>query len=109
MVEVVRAKAAAAGAGDVRPVVSAAETLDAEPAGCQNSAVDVDLVFYATCSYSLMRPPRTGRCLICCWVRSAAGWSGRGRVQLAASVGAWSVVVGLVPGHHGARVAFAGY
>jgi SAM-dependent methyltransferase len=31
MVELVRAKAAAAGAGDVRPVVSDAETLDAEP------------------------------------------------------------------------------
>jgi hypothetical protein len=47
-------------------------------AGCHNSAVGVGLVFYATCSYSLMRPPRTGRRLICCWVRSAAGWSGRG-------------------------------
>ncbi len=31
MVEVVRAKAAAQGAGDVRPIVSDAETLDAEP------------------------------------------------------------------------------
>ena len=34
---------------------------------------------------------------------------GTGRVQLAASVGASSVVVGLVLGHHGAQVAFAEY
>ena len=46
--------------------------------GFQNSATDVDLVFYAARSYSLMRPPRTGRRLICSWERSAAGWSGRG-------------------------------
>ncbi len=44
-----------------------------EPAGCQNSAAAPDLVFYATRSYSLMRPPRTGRRLIRSLERSAAG------------------------------------
>src|SRR5258707_4980054 len=48
------------------------------PAGFQNPAAGLDLGFYAACSYSLMRPPRTGRRLIRSWVRSAVGWSGRG-------------------------------
>ena len=34
--------------------------------------------FYAARSYSLMRPPRTGRRIIRLQERSAAGWSGRG-------------------------------
>jgi hypothetical protein len=46
--------------------------------GFQNSATGLDLGVYAARSYSLMRPPRTGRRLIRSWVRSAAGWSGRG-------------------------------
>jgi hypothetical protein len=46
--------------------------------GFQNSATGPDLGFYATCSYSLMRPPRTGRRWIRSWERSATGWSGRG-------------------------------
>jgi hypothetical protein len=29
-------------------------------------------------TYSLRKPPRTGRRLICSWERSATGWSGRG-------------------------------
>jgi hypothetical protein len=33
---------------------------------------------YAACSYSLIRPPRTGRRLICSSLRSEMGWSGRG-------------------------------
>jgi Integrase core domain len=48
------------------------------PVGFQNSATGPDLGFYAARSYSLMRPPRTGRRLIRSWERSAAGWSGRG-------------------------------
>jgi hypothetical protein len=32
--------------------------------GFQNSATSLDLGFYAARSYSLMRPPRTGRRLI---------------------------------------------
>jgi hypothetical protein len=50
----------------------------AMPVGFQNSATGVDLGFYAARSYSLMRPPRTGRRWICSWERSATGWSGRG-------------------------------
>ena len=49
-----------------------------QPAGFQNSAAGPDLGFYAARSYSLMRPPRTGRRWIRSWERSAAGWSGRG-------------------------------
>jgi len=48
------------------------------PVGFQNSATGPDLGFYVACSYSLMRPPRTGRRLIRSWERSATGWSGRG-------------------------------
>jgi len=46
--------------------------------GIQSSATGLDLGFYAGLSYSLRRPPRTARRLICSWERSAAGWSGRG-------------------------------
>jgi hypothetical protein len=48
------------------------------PVGFQNSATGLDLGFYAARSYSLIRPPRTGRRLIRSWERSATGWSGRG-------------------------------
>ena len=48
------------------------------PVGFRNSAIGPDLGIYAARSYSLMRPPRTGRRLICSWERSATGWSGRG-------------------------------
>ena len=48
------------------------------PVGFQNSAMGPDLGFYAARSYSLMRPPRTGRHLIRFRERSATGWSGRG-------------------------------
>ena len=50
----------------------------AELVGCQNCAAGCDLGFQAARSYSLRRPPRTGRRLICSWERSATGWSGRG-------------------------------
>jgi hypothetical protein len=49
----------------------------ADRVGFQNSATGPDLGFYAARSYSLMRPPRTGRRLIRCRERSATGWSGR--------------------------------
>jgi len=39
--------------------------------GFQNSVTGPDLGFYAARSYSLMRPPTTGRRLICFWERSA--------------------------------------
>jgi len=51
---------------------------DATPCGFQESATGPDLGLYAVGSYSLMRPPRTGRRLIRSWERSATGWSGRG-------------------------------
>ena len=41
--------------------------------GFQNSAIESDLGFYAARSYSLMRPPRTGRRLIRWWEGSATG------------------------------------
>ena len=47
-------------------------------AGFLNSVTGVELGFYAARSYSLMRPPRTGRRLIRSWERSAGGWSGCG-------------------------------
>ena len=43
------------------------------PVGFQNSATGPDLGFYAARSYSLMRPPRTGRRLIRSRERSATG------------------------------------
>ena len=43
------------------------------PVGFQNSATGLDLGFYAARSYSLRRPPRTGRRLIRSWERSATG------------------------------------
>jgi len=46
--------------------------------GFQNSAIGLDLGFYATRSYSLMRPPRRDRRWIRFLERSAGGWSGRG-------------------------------
>jgi hypothetical protein len=49
-----------------------------DPVGFQSSASGVDLVSYAACSYSLGRPPRTGRRWIRFCERSATGWSDRG-------------------------------
>jgi hypothetical protein len=43
------------------------------PVGFQNSAIGLDLGFYAARSYSLMRPPRMGRRLIRSWERSVTG------------------------------------
>jgi len=48
------------------------------PVGFQNSAISLDLGFYAARSYSLMRPPRSGLRWICFLERSAGGVSGRG-------------------------------
>src|ERR1039458_8770631 len=44
------------------------------PVGFQVSATGLDLGFYAARSYSLMRPPRTGRRLISSCERPAGGW-----------------------------------
>ncbi len=67
------------------PVLGADKTADtmdplqhATEAGFPKSARGIGLVFYPARSYSLRKPPRTGRPLIRSWERSAAGWSGRG-------------------------------
>ena len=55
-----------------------ARLLADELVGFQNSATVPDLGFYAARSYSLMRPPRTGRRSVRFRERSATRWSGRG-------------------------------
>jgi hypothetical protein len=65
--------------------------------GFQNPATRLDLVFYAARSYSLMRPPGTGRRLIRFW-EVGDGAVRPGRAELAASMGSPSVVVRLVLG-----------
>src|ERR1017187_1089866 len=51
---------------------------DLQPVGFQKSATRHDLGSYAARSYSLVRPPGMGWCLICFWERPATGWPGRG-------------------------------
>ncbi len=63
---------ALAAAGQHEPAEAAARPITS-PVGFQNSATGLDLGFYAARSYSLMRPPRTGRRLIRSWEKSAAG------------------------------------
>jgi hypothetical protein len=48
------------------------------PVGFQKSASCVEQRFHAARSYSLIRPPRTGRRVMRSWLRSATGWVGRG-------------------------------
>ena len=56
------------------PHVHPAHAHDCEdPVGFQTSATVVDLGFYAARSYSLRRPPGTGRRLTRTWERSATG------------------------------------
>lgn len=46
--------------------------------GFQKSVTSAEQRLYAARSYSLIKPPRTGRRVICLWWRSATGWVGRG-------------------------------
>ena len=46
------------------------------------------------------------RRLICSWERSATGWSGRGRAELAVAMGASFAVVGLELGQNRPQVSF---
>ena len=78
-----------------------------DPVGFQNSATGLDLGFYAARSYSLIRSPRTGLCLICPRERSANGWSGRGGWSWRLRVGATPVVMGRVLGQDRPQVPFA--
>jgi hypothetical protein len=57
------------------------------PAGFQNSATGADLRLQATCSYSLISPPRTDRRLIRWQSRPRTGWSGRGERSCSARCG----------------------
>jgi len=68
-----------------------------QPVGFQNSATGVDLGFYAARSYSLMRPPSTGRALGPLLVEVGDGVIGAGWAELEAAMGAPCVVVGLAP------------
>ena len=74
--------------------------------GFQNSASTLDLLLYAARSYSLMRPPRTGRRLIRSRAKSARGLVGPGRAELAAAVRSSSVIVPDVLGQDRPQVPF---
>ena len=96
MVEVVAAKAAAADAGEVRPVVSSAESLDAEPDY-------FDLVVIGNAFHRLNRDLVAGRVLgwlkpggylALCW--SSGPWAGEEDWQraLAATLDTWKAALG---------------
>jgi len=96
MVEAVRAKAAAAGAAEVRPVVSSAETLHAEPGYFELAVIgnafhrlDRDLVAGRVLGWL-----EAGGHLALCW--SSGLWAGEQDWQraLAATVAEWSTVLG---------------
>jgi len=96
MVDVVLAKAAAAGAGEVRPVVSRAESLDAGPGSFELAVIgnafhrlDRDVV--ARRVFGWLRP---GGCLALCW--SSSPWAGEQDWQraLAAVMGRWKAALG---------------
>jgi SAM-dependent methyltransferase len=96
MAEMVRAKATAAGAMNVRPVVSAAETFEAEPGyfelaviGNAFHRVRRDLV-----AGRILRWLRPGGCVALCW--SSVPWAGEEGWQraLAAAVDRWRVALG---------------
>ena len=96
MVEVVRAKAAAQGAGDIRPVVSDAGTLDAEPEYFELAVIgnafhrlNRDLVAGRILGW--LRP---GGCVALCW--SSGPWDGEEDWQraLAATLDRWKAALG---------------
>jgi SAM-dependent methyltransferase len=96
MVEMVRAKAAAMGAGDVRPIVSDAGTLDAEPEYFELAVIgnafhrlDRDLVAGRILGW--LRP---GGCVALCW--SSGPWIGEEDWQraLAATLDRWRAALG---------------
>ncbi len=96
MAEMVRGKAAAAGDGNVRPVVSSAEALDAGPGSFELAVIgnafhrlDRDLV--ARRVFGWLQP---GGCLALCW--SSSPWAGQQDWQreLAAVMGRWKAALG---------------
>jgi hypothetical protein len=46
--------------------------------GVPEAGHDAEQQLHAARSYSLIRPPKTGRRLICSWLRSGTGWVGCG-------------------------------
>jgi SAM-dependent methyltransferase len=96
MVDVVRAKAEAAGAGNVRPVVADAETLGAQP-GCFELAVignafhrlDRDLV-----AARLFRWLRPGGCVALCWSYGPYQGGEQWQRALAAMLDRWRAGLG---------------
>jgi SAM-dependent methyltransferase len=97
MVEAVRAKAAAVGAADVRPVVSNAEELDAEPGSFELAVIgnafhrlDRDLVAGRVLGW--LKP---GGCLALCW--STQPWIGAAPWQRAldATLNRWRAALGV--------------
>ena len=73
--------------------------------GFQNSAIGPDLVFYATHSYSLMRPPRRGA--LDPPLGEVGGWVvGPRWAELAAAMRAPSVVMGFVLGQDHSEMPF---
>jgi SAM-dependent methyltransferase len=96
MVDLVREKAAAAGAGGIRPVVSDAETLGCPPehfelAVIGNAFHRLDRAAVAGLVLGWLRP---GGCLALCW--SSGPWAGEAAWQraLAATVGRWRARLG---------------
>jgi SAM-dependent methyltransferase len=96
MVDLVRAKAAALGAVEVRPVVSSAETLEAEPEY-------FELAVIGNAFHRLRRDLVAGRilgwlqpggCLALCW--TSGPWDGPGEWQqaLAAALAEWKTTLG---------------
>jgi SAM-dependent methyltransferase len=96
MVEVVRAKAAAQGAGDVRPVVSDAETLNAEPGSFELAVIgnafhrlNRDLVAGRTLGW--LKP---GGCVALCWSSGPSVGEEDWQRALAATLDRWKAVLG---------------
>jgi SAM-dependent methyltransferase len=96
MVEVVRAKAAAAGAVNVRPVVSDAETLDAEPGHFELAVIGSAFhrVRRDQVAGRILRWLTPGGCVALCW--TAGLWAGEEGWQraLAATVDRWRSALG---------------
>jgi SAM-dependent methyltransferase len=96
MVDMVRAKAAAAGDQGVRPIVSAAENLDAEPGYFELAVVgnafhrlDRDLV--ARLVFGWLRP---GGCVALCWSSGPATGEREWQRALADTMGRWVAALG---------------
>jgi hypothetical protein len=76
--------------------------------GLQNSTTGDELGFYAACSYSLMRPPRTASQALDPYpgkIGDRVVWAGR--AQLATAMGSACVLIGLVLGEDRPQMSFA--